>query len=270
MVQHILAGPGAAAGDHVQHAGGQQVADELHQSQHAQGGGGGGLKDDAVAGRQGGGQLPSGHQEGEVPGDNLPHHADGLVEDDVHKLAHMVLQDAGGTLLGADGAGEVPEVVGGIGHVDGHGFPDGLAVVHGLDGGQQFLVLIDDIGDLQQDGGALIGFQVPPSGERSPGGLDGSIHIFLGCLGTLRQLFARGGVGGGEVFPTRGGNPLSIDIKFILGVQIHVHNSVLLSIHQSKCSIAYSRSVVLGKYQFILPFCLLLYHISSILRNTEN
>ena len=34
MVQHILAGTAAAAGDHVQHAGGQQMTDELHQGQH--------------------------------------------------------------------------------------------------------------------------------------------------------------------------------------------------------------------------------------------
>ena len=226
------------------------MTDELHQGQHAQRGGGRGLKDNAVARSQSGGQLPSCHQEGEVPGHNLPHHADGLMEDDVHKVAHMVLQDAGGSLLGADGAGKIPEVIGGIGHVNGHGLPNGLAVVHGLDGGQQFLVLVDHIRDFQQDIGALVRLQVSPSGEGSPGGLNSGIHILLGGLGTLGQLLPCGGVGGGENPAVGGGNPRSVDVKIISFVQLDVHTrcSFLFLQNRDQILLLLHYLIVLGRF----------------------
>ena len=57
-----------------------------------------------------GGQLPHGHQDREVPGDDLADHAERLVE----VVGHGVLVDlADRALLGADRTGEVPEVVDG-------------------------------------------------------------------------------------------------------------------------------------------------------------
>ena len=197
------------------------MADELDQSQHTQRGGGGRLEDDAVPGGQGGGQLPGGHQEGEVPGDDLAHNADGLPQDQAH---HVAVQHRGLALFDPDGTGEVTEVVGRIGNVNGHGLADGLAVVHGLDGGQQLGVLVDDVSDLFQDTSSLCDAHVPPGREGSPGGLDGGIDIFLGGLGTLGQLLAGGGVVSGEDLPVGGGDPLSIDVQVISCIQVGFHS----------------------------------------------
>ncbi len=66
----------------------------------------------AVAGGQRRGQLPGGHQQREVPRDDLPDHAQGLVD----VVGHGAVVDLGsGAFLGADAAGEVAEVVGGQG-----------------------------------------------------------------------------------------------------------------------------------------------------------
>ena len=53
--------------------GGQQVADELHQGEHARGGGGGGLKDDAVVDRQGGASFQAAIRKGKFQGTICPH-----------------------------------------------------------------------------------------------------------------------------------------------------------------------------------------------------
>ena len=66
----------------------------------------------AVAGGQRRGQLPGGHQQREVPRDDLPDHAQRLVD----VVGHGAVVDlGGGAFLGADAAGEVAEVVGGQG-----------------------------------------------------------------------------------------------------------------------------------------------------------
>ena len=96
--------------------GGQQVGDQLHQ-QHDRGRRLlGRLEHDGVAGGQRRGELPGGHQQREVPRDDLADDAERLVEvvgDGV------VVELARCALLGADRAGEVAEVVDGQRQVGG-------------------------------------------------------------------------------------------------------------------------------------------------------
>ena len=107
-----LAGLPAEALDDVEHARRQQVADEFQQHADAQRGLLGRLEHHAVAGGQRRGQLPGGHQQREVPRDDLPDHAQRLVD----VVGHGAVVDlGGGAFLGADAAGEVAEVVGGQG-----------------------------------------------------------------------------------------------------------------------------------------------------------
>ena len=75
-----LAGLDAEAVDDVEHARRQQVADQLHQ-QHDRGRGLlGRLEHDGVAGGERRGELPGGHQDREVPRDDLADDAERLVE----------------------------------------------------------------------------------------------------------------------------------------------------------------------------------------------
>ena len=175
-------------------------------------------------------QLPAaragGHEEGEVPGHDLAPHADGLPEDDAQAVALKAhgVEHGGGASLGEDGPGEVPEVLIGPGDVHDGGLPDGLAVVHGLDGCQLLGVFLDDVGDLVEQSGPIVGGPVSPGGEGGPGGLHGGVYVVLGGLCALGQLFAGGGVGGDEGLAVGGGNPLPVDVKVILFFQLYFHD----------------------------------------------
>ncbi len=98
------------AGDDVQYASGQQVTDDFHQQQDGSGSLLGGFQDDGATGRQGGGQFPGGHQQREVPRDDLADHADRLVEV-VSNRGAVHIRDA--ALLCAQATGKVAEMVDG-------------------------------------------------------------------------------------------------------------------------------------------------------------
>ena len=108
----------------------QQVADQLHQLEDRPRSLLGGLEHHGVAGREGGRELPDRHQDREVPRDDLADDAQRLVE----VVGDRVLVDLGdAALLGAQGAGEVAEVVDGQRHVRVERLAHGLAVVPRLD-----------------------------------------------------------------------------------------------------------------------------------------
>ena len=107
-------------------------------------------------------QLPGGHQQREVPRDDLPDHADRLaqrvgVEHRARGVGHRqrdrVALDLGGP------AGHVVEQLGGQRHVDRAGDADRLAVVEGLQLGELLQVLDDQVAELPD--------QPPPLGRRS-------------------------------------------------------------------------------------------------------
>ena len=72
VIQQILAGFRALAGDNVKDARRQDAVNKAGQLQYAQRGIAGGLKHSAAACAQNRSQLPGSHQEGEIPGDDLP------------------------------------------------------------------------------------------------------------------------------------------------------------------------------------------------------
>ena len=145
VVEDVLAGLGAAAGDDVEHAGGDDVLGEARQLEHRQARGRGGLEDGAIARRQHGRELPRRHEEREVPRHDLADDPDGLVQ---HERHHVAGQQVGLAGVGEQAAGEVAEVVDGVRDVDGARLADGLAVVERLDEGEVLGVLLDDVGDL--------------------------------------------------------------------------------------------------------------------------
>ena len=76
----------------------------------------------------------------------------------------MVVQGRRPAVFAADDAGEVAEMVGCCRDVDGF-VPGWLAVVQGFDEGQRVGVLIDDVGDFQEDGLSFSGRYVFQAGK---------------------------------------------------------------------------------------------------------
>ncbi len=167
----------AVAVNHVQHARRQQVADDFHQHQNAQRGLLGRLEHDAVTSRQRGGQFPRGHQQREVPRNDLTNDAQRLVE----VVGRGVLVQLGsGAFLRAQAAGEVAEVVSRQRDVGVQGFAYGFAVVPGFGDGQQFEVLLDAVGDFQQDVAARLHGGLAPGIFGSVSGVQRLVDVFCG------------------------------------------------------------------------------------------
>ena len=153
------AGGLAEAGHHVHHAVGHAgLGDELGQPQRGQRGLLGGLEHHAVAGGQRRAELPRGHQQREVPRDDLPDHAERLaqrvgVEVGARHVGHRdvdrVALDLGGP------AGHVVEQVGGQRHVSRLRHGERLAVVQRLELGELVGVLEDQVADPPDDPAAL-------------------------------------------------------------------------------------------------------------------
>ncbi|EAQ00328.1 carR [Janibacter sp. HTCC2649] len=172
-----LAGLDAEAVDHVEDTVGEQVGDDLDDSQDRRGRLLGRLEDDAVAGRERGSELPRRHEDGEVPRDDLTDDAEGLVE----VVGHRVVVDLGDpALLGADASSEVAEVVDRERKVGGEGLADRLAVLPGLEHGELLEVLLEPVGDLEQDVAPLRRRRATPGVLGVRGGLDGGVDV--GCL----------------------------------------------------------------------------------------
>ncbi len=211
-----LAGFLAVAVDDVEHALGEQVADDFHQLEDRRRGLLGGLEHHAVAGGQRRRQLPGGHQDREVPGDDLPHHAQRLVE----VIGHGVGVDVrGGAFLGADAAGEVAEVVHRQGDVGVEGFAHRFAVVPGFRHRQGFQVLLDAVGDLEQQVAALGGGGFAPGGRRAVGGVQRQVDVLGGGAGNLAEHPAVHRADVVEVLAFDGRDPLAADVVFVAFVE---------------------------------------------------
>jgi hypothetical protein len=144
----------AEAVDDVDHARRDQAGDQLDDLEDRGGRLLGGLEHHGVARRQGRRQLPRGHQDREVPRDDLAHDAERLVEVVGDGLVVKLGERA---LLGPDGRGEVTEVINGERQVSRERLAHWLPVVPGLRHGQRLEVPLDDVGDLEQDGGPVGG-----------------------------------------------------------------------------------------------------------------
>ena len=182
MLQHVLAGFAAAAGDYVEYARGDDVLNQAGQLQNAQGSSAGGLKNGAAAAGQHRGQFPGGHQEGEVPGNDLAYNADWFPQDQAHGVG---AEHVGAAFLCHDAAGKIAEMLGRQGNVHRHGFADGFAVVQRFHHSQEFFVFIDDVGNFIQDCGAFIDGNIFPGLKGLPSGFYSLVHIFSGSLSTF-------------------------------------------------------------------------------------
>ena len=140
----------AKAIDDVEHARRQQVADNLRQHQDRHRGLFGRLEHDAIAGRQRRRQFPHRHQDGEVPRNDLAHHAQRFVE----MIGDGVMVDlADRAFLGTGATGEIAEMVDRQRNIGMGRLADRLAVVDRLGHRDQIQIGFHPVGDLQQDVG---------------------------------------------------------------------------------------------------------------------
>ena len=152
----------------------------------------GGLEDDGAAAGEGGRQLPAGHHDREVPGDDLADDADGLAQEiGEHRAA-----DGDGLAVDLVGpAGVVLEAVDGGGDVDAEAVGDRLAGIDGVDLGELLAVVVDELAELVDELAAIGGVHGGPLREGGAGGLDGAINVFGGTFSNAGDGLAGGGVG---------------------------------------------------------------------------
>ena len=148
-VNATLSSPGCAAraapvvpapGHHVDHARRQVgLGDQLGEQERRERRGLGGLQHHRVAAREGGRDLPGRHQEGEVPGDDLPHHPERARRHPRHRVLELV-----------GPAGVVEEVGRGQRHVDVARLADRLAAVDRLQHRELARAVLQQAGQAEQ------------------------------------------------------------------------------------------------------------------------
>ncbi len=176
----------AVAGDDVDHTGRDpRLECQLAQPQRAQRRLLGGLEHDGAAGGKRGRELPRGHQQREIPRDDLPADADRLLARVAEHSGLVDRQHVAGRALGP--AREVAEMSGSGRDVDDLGELDGLAVVERLELGQLVGVLLDRLGQTGQHARAIGRRCLRPRAalERSTSGAHGAIDVLAPALGDL-------------------------------------------------------------------------------------
>lgn len=203
LVNVHVAGDGSTSdttetGDDVDHTSGEaSLLDELTGVQTGEGGLLSGLEDNGVTRRNGGGDLPRPHEEGEVPRDDLTADTNGLVAG-VGEGLGVGVNRLTVDLVGP--AGVVTDTAQSVGQVDlGHG--EGLAVVEGLNGGDRVNVALNQVGQLVQETATVGGGNPTPfalvglagSGHSNVdillvGLVDGSDDLLVGGVNGLEGL----------------------------------------------------------------------------------
>lgn len=93
------------------------------------------------------------------------------------------------------------------------GIGDGLAVVKRLDSGEELSVLLEEIGQLEQQAAPLVWCCQPPyTVEGLAGSSYGDVDVLLGGLGDLSDNLLSGGVDNLKLLLVNALDPLAIDI----------------------------------------------------------
>ncbi len=146
----------------------------------------------------------------------MPDHAQRFVE----VIGRGVLIDlGGGAFLGADAPSVVAEVVCSQWDVGVQGFTHGLAVIPGFGDGEHFEVLLDTVGNLQQDQRARLHAGFAPGISGSMGGIQGFFDVCGVGAGEFGDGLAvyRGQVG--EVLAVDRFDELAVDEIAITGLE---------------------------------------------------
>ena len=142
----------------------------------------------------------------------MPYHAQRLVEVVRHRVGINI---SGGALLGAQAACKVAEVVNSQRNVRIEGFTDGFAVVPRFGHGQHFEVLLETVGDFEQDVTALLYRGLAPRRSGFMGGIQRFFDIFSARAGNFTEHFAINWANVVEVLALHWGNKLTANVVTI-------------------------------------------------------
>ena len=202
----------AHAVDDVQHARRDKVADQIHQVQDRRRGLLRRLEHDRVARSQRRGELPRGHEQREVPRNDLADHTERLVE----VVGDGVLVDlAQATLLRAQRTRVVTEVVDGQRDVGGERLAHRLAVLPGFRHGELLEVLLHAVRDLQQHHRALRRGGLAPSGRGLVRGVEREVDVGFLTARDLAEHLAGDGGDVVEVLAVHRGDPVAADVVVV-------------------------------------------------------
>jgi hypothetical protein len=121
--------------------------------------------------------------------------------------------------LGADARREVAEVIDGERNVRGACLADRLAVVDGLDRGDELQILRHAVGDLVEERGALGRRRIAPGVLRLMGGVERKLDVGRLRPGDLADRLARDGADIVEIPAIDWGHPVAADEVVVAGPQ---------------------------------------------------
>lgn len=218
VLEHCVARGAAGTRDDVHDPGGNVAGDDFGEMQKRERGGRGGLDHDRVARGERRSELPSAHEEREVPGNDLTHDADRFVQDETHGV---VVDAHGAAFFGAQTARKVAKVVDRERHVDERRLADGLAVVHRFDLREEVGFFLEIVGDAQKNGGALGGRGLRPAFKSGAGGLHRAVHVGGRSRGHAGEHFARGGIARFRGLAAFRSHPFTADQKTVFVASFH-------------------------------------------------
>ena len=208
MRDEALANGDAVARDDAQHAGGQNVLRELGEAKERQRRLLGGLKDLAVARGDRRSELPDRHHERVVPRADAPHDPERLAPD--HRRVPGDVLARGLSLEVARGARKEAQVVGRERHLVARGH-ERLAHVARFELRELLGVLIEHVGELVQELGALLRRRIEPGRQRLLRRLDGAVDVVRATGRDVSDRLAGRGVDHLHRLAGRGIGPFAAD-----------------------------------------------------------
>jgi hypothetical protein len=154
--------------------------------------------------------LPSHHEQGIVPGDDLRDYSNGFLPG-VPEEGSTHGESAALDLVGL--ASEVAVDIGRVGDILCPGYADWLAVVESFEVGQEIAVLLDQVGKAEEQSPPRMRVHSPPLRrlECLPCRSDSQIDILLGGIDYFPDAGLRTGIGEGEGTPPIGVQVLPVD-----------------------------------------------------------
>ena len=189
MLQHILTGFAAGAGNNIENTCRQYAVNQTGKFQNRKACFLRRLQYSAIACCQHRRQLPRCHQEREVPGNNLTNYADRLTQNNGKEL---LVKYGCLTFLSQNAAGKITEMLCCHRNIHVHSFTNRLAVIHAFYHRQMLLVSINNISNFIQQSGTLCRSSLFPGFEGFPGCCGGCLYILAAALGANCQMAAVG------------------------------------------------------------------------------
>ena len=225
MAHERVTGREPVAGDDLQHPRRQELLRQLDEAKRRQRRLLGRLQDLDVAGRERRPELPDRHHQRVVPRCDPGDDPEWLAPDDRGVALDVLARSL--ALERPCGAGEEAQVVGRERHLvarDRHRLADVLR----LELGQLLGVVVDHVGELQQQLHPILRRLVGPLGERLAGGLDGALDVLRARPRHLGDHLARRRVEDLHRLAGRRVDPLAADEVLVLG-HGHAHRAALRS-----------------------------------------